>query len=136
MPGPREAGVRQPDGALRYGPYRTRLLRCSTCHARLPERKGTPLFDNRLPPDTVAAALEHIAEGVGTRKNRLEGGTDRGRWSRKGRKRYEFSKAWDVHVAATRFSDFSDNFCWPVRTLRVNGADGGGGHEPRPWPPG
>lgn len=53
---------------MRYGPRRTRLLRCSTCHARFSERKGTPLFDTRLPPDTVAAVLEHIAEGVGTRK--------------------------------------------------------------------
>lgn len=51
-------------------------------------------------------------------------GTDRGRCSRKGRKSYEFSKAWDVHVAATRFSYFTYNFCWPVRTLRVKGADG------------
>jgi IS1 family transposase len=51
-------------------------------------------------------------------------GTDRGRCSRKGRKSYEFSKAWDVHVAATRFSYFTYNFCWCVRTLRVKGADG------------
>ena len=51
-------------------------------------------------------------------------GTDRGRCSRKGRKSYEFSKSWDVHVAATRFSYFTYNFCWCVRTLRVKGADG------------
>ena len=44
------------------------MLRCRTCHVRFSERKGTPLFDTRLPPDTVAAVLEHIAEGVGTRK--------------------------------------------------------------------
>ena len=25
-------------------------------------------YDTRLPPDTVAAVLEHIAEGTGTRK--------------------------------------------------------------------
>jgi hypothetical protein len=51
-------------------------------------------------------------------------GTDRGRCRRKGRKSYEFSKAWEVHVAATRFSYFTYNFCWCVRTLRVKGADG------------
>ena len=51
-----------------YGPRRTRLLRCRTCTARFSERKGTPLFDTRLPPDTVAAVLEHVAEGIGTRK--------------------------------------------------------------------
>jgi transposase-like protein len=53
---------------MRYGPNRTRLLRCATCHARFSERKGTPLFDTRLPADKVAAVLEHVADGVGTRK--------------------------------------------------------------------
>jgi LacI family transcriptional regulator len=52
----------------RYGPRRTRMLRCRTCQHRFSERKGTPLFDTRLPPDTVAAILAHAAEGVGTRK--------------------------------------------------------------------
>ena len=51
-----------------YGPRRTRMLRCRTCAARFSERKGTPLFDTRLPPATVAAVLEHLAEGTGTRK--------------------------------------------------------------------
>jgi LacI family transcriptional regulator len=54
---------------LRYGPGQTRrLLRCSTCKARFSERKGTPLFDARLPTDTAIAVLAHVAEGVGTRK--------------------------------------------------------------------
>jgi transposase-like protein len=53
---------------MRYGPRRTRLLRCSTCKARFSERKGTPLFDTRLPPERVVAVLEHVAEGTGTRK--------------------------------------------------------------------
>jgi len=29
-----------------------------------------------------------------------------------------------MHVAATRFSHFSYNFCWCVRTLRLKGEDG------------
>ncbi len=53
---------------MRDGPHRTRLLRCSTCQTRFSERKGTPLFDTRLPPDTVTAVLAHVAEGTGTRK--------------------------------------------------------------------
>lgn len=54
---------------MRYGPNQSRrLLRCSTCTARFSERKGTPLFDARLPTDTAAAILAHVAEGVGTRK--------------------------------------------------------------------
>ena len=60
---------------MRYGPNKERrLLRCSTCKARFSERKGTPLFDARLPVGTAAAVLAHVAEGVGTRKTaRLTG---------------------------------------------------------------
>ena len=60
---------------MRYGPNKCRrLLRCSACKARFSERKGTPLFDARLPADTVAAVLGHVAEGIGTRKTaRLTG---------------------------------------------------------------
>jgi transposase-like protein len=52
----------------RYGPQQRRLLYCKTCKARFSERKGTPLFDTRLPEDKVIAVLQHIAEGVGVRK--------------------------------------------------------------------
>jgi LacI family transcriptional regulator len=60
---------------MRYGPNKSRrLLRCSTCTARFSERKGTPLFDARLPPGKVTAVLAHVAEGIGTRKTaRLTG---------------------------------------------------------------
>jgi transposase-like protein len=59
---------------MRYGSNRRRLLRCSTCKARFSERKGTPLFDARLPADKVVSVLAHVAEGVGTRKTaRLTG---------------------------------------------------------------
>ncbi len=40
------------------------------------------------------------------------------------RKTYALSKGWDVHWAATVFSYFGYNFCWPVRTLRVKGEGG------------
>ena len=52
----------------RYGPHQTRVLRCGTCKSRFSERKGTPLFDARLPADKVVAVLAHVAEGIGTRK--------------------------------------------------------------------
>lgn len=60
---------------MRYGPNKSRrLLRCSTCTARFSERKGTPLFDARLPPAKATAVLAHVAEGIGTRKTaRLTG---------------------------------------------------------------
>src|SRR5436190_24357831 len=52
----------------RYGRHQRRLLYCKTCKARFSERKGTPLFDTRLPEDKVVAVLAHIAEGCGVRK--------------------------------------------------------------------
>ena len=53
----------------RYGKDKgRRMLRCSACKARFSERKGTPLFDSRLPPEKVESVLEHIAEGCGVRQ--------------------------------------------------------------------
>jgi len=51
-----------------YGPNNTRLLYCLICKKRFSERRGTVLFDSRLPEETAIAILEHIAEGVGMRK--------------------------------------------------------------------
>ena len=57
-----------------YGPHQRRLLYCRSCKARFSERKGTALFDTRLPPDKVLDVLRHLAEGVGVRKtSRLTG---------------------------------------------------------------
>jgi IS1 family transposase len=74
----------------------------------------------------VAAALvaSAVSDAVNTCFVERHNGTDRNRCSRKVRKSYAFSKDWDVHRAATAFSYFSYNFCWPVRTLRERGADG------------
>ncbi len=53
----------------RYGQQKQyRLLYCRTCKARFSERKGTPLFDARLPPEKVESVLEHVAEGCGVRQ--------------------------------------------------------------------
>ncbi len=49
---------------------RLRLLYCRTCHARFSERKGTPLFQARLPEAKVVAVLGHMGEGCGVRKTR------------------------------------------------------------------
>jgi transposase-like protein len=57
-----------------YGPHRRRLLRCRTCKSRFSERKGTPLFDTRLPADKAVAVLRHLADGCGVRQtSRLVG---------------------------------------------------------------
>jgi len=51
-----------------YGPHNTRLLYCLICKQRFSERRGTVLFDSRLPAATVVAILAHVVEGVGVRK--------------------------------------------------------------------
>jgi hypothetical protein len=48
-----------------------------------------------------------------------QNGTDRHRNACKVRKTYRFRKDPRVHDAMTYFSLYSDNFCWPVRTLRI-----------------
>ena len=76
----------------------------------------------------TAVALALVASTVSAAVNTCfverHNGTDRNRCSRKVRKSYAFSKDWEVHRAATAFSYFSYNFCWPVETLRERGADG------------
>jgi len=51
-----------------YGPNNTRLLYCLICKKRFSERRGTVLFDSRLPEKTVVSLLEHVVEGTGMRK--------------------------------------------------------------------
>ena len=72
----------------------------------------------------VALVASAVSSAVNTCFVERHNGTDRNRCSRKVRKTYGFSKDWDVHQAATTFSYFSYNFCWPVRTLRKRGQDG------------
>ena len=76
--------------------------------------------------DAVASALASstVSRSVNTCFVERHNGTDRGRCSRKVRKTYAFSKDWELHRAASVFSYFSYNFCWPVRTLRVKGEGG------------
>jgi len=65
-----------------------------------------------------ALSASRCSRKVNTSFIERQNGTDRNRCSRKVRKTYCFSKDWDVHEAATRFSLYSYNFCWAVRTLR------------------
>ena len=52
----------------RYGKdNRLRMLYCRTCKARFSERKGTPLFNCKLPDEQAQAVLAHVAEGCGVR---------------------------------------------------------------------
>jgi len=68
----------------------------------------------------VAGALERSAASRTINTSFLERHhlTDRHHNARKSRKTYRFSKDWRMHEAMTYFTKYSDNFCWPVRTLR------------------
>ncbi|HEX4613831.1 MAG TPA: helix-turn-helix domain-containing protein [Urbifossiella sp.] len=58
----------------RYGRHPRRLLYCRACKARFSERKGTPLFQTRLPDDRALDVLGHLADGCGVRQTaRLTG---------------------------------------------------------------
>ena len=76
----------------------------------------------------LAAALKASAVSRSVNVSFLERQhlTDRHRNARKRRKTYCFSKSWEAHEAATYFTLYSYNFCWPVRTLRTRSPD-------QPW---
>ena len=59
-----------------------------------------------------------VSRAINTAFVERQNGTDRHRNARKGRRTYRFSKDWQFHEAATYFTLYSYNFCWPVRTLR------------------
>ena len=71
----------------------------------------------------AALALSHASKAINTAFIERQNGSDRNRNGRKVRKTYCFSKDWEVHQAATHFTMYSYNFCWPVRTLRQRGPD-------------
>lgn len=70
----------------------------------------------------AALALSLVSKVVNTVFIERHHGSDRNRNRRKVRKTCCFSKDWHVHEAMTYFTMYSDNFCWPVRTLRVKAA--------------
>jgi transposase-like protein len=53
---------------FRYGPSQRRMLACRTCQQRFSERKGTPLFDTRLPEEQALDVLAHLRESCGVRQ--------------------------------------------------------------------
>ncbi len=68
----------------------------------------------------VAAALagSRVSRSINTSFIERQNATDRHHNARKSRRTYRFSKDWRFHEAATYFTMYSYNFCWPVRTLR------------------
>ena len=45
-----------------------RMLYCRTCKKYFSERKGTALWQCRLPDEKAVCVLEHVAEGCGVRQ--------------------------------------------------------------------
>lgn len=71
----------------------------------------------------AAWAASRVSQAVNVSFLERQHLTDRHRNARKRRKTYCFSKCWEAHEAATYFSLYSYNFCWPVRTLRTRSPD-------------
>ena len=67
----------------------------------------------------AALAVSLVSAVVNTVFLERHNGSDRNRNRRKVRKTCCSSKDWGVHEAMTYFTMYSYNFCWPVRTLRV-----------------
>ena len=66
----------------------------------------------------AALLLSRVSRRVNTVFVERHHGSDRKRNRRKVRKTGCFSKDGQVHEALTYFTMYSDNFGWPVRTLR------------------
>lgn len=66
----------------------------------------------------AALAVSLVSKVVNTVFVERHNGSARNRNRRKVRKTCCFSKDWQVQEAMTYFTRYSDNFCWPVRTLR------------------
>jgi hypothetical protein len=71
----------------------------------------------------IALARSSVSKVVNTAFIERHNGSDRNRNRRKVRKTCCFSKDWEVHEAMTYFTMYSYNFCWAVRTLRVEVAE-------------
>jgi transposase-like protein len=76
-----------------------RYLRCTECGTEFSERKGTPLFDLRLPEEKAFEVLRHVAEGCGVRGTSRLCGVKTGTVTRLVVRCGEHFKLWhDTHV--------------------------------------
>jgi IS1 family transposase len=77
-------------------------------------------------PEGLEAVLDESAASHQVNISFVErqNATDRHRNARKMRKTYRFSKDWQVHEAMTYLTLYGYNFCWCVRTLRIQDEQG------------
>src|SRR5215831_8434292 len=50
-----------------YGQDHIRLLRCRTCVEEFSERRGTALFNTKVPEERATSVVDHLGEGCGVR---------------------------------------------------------------------
>ena len=98
-------------------------LRYATVHKER-EKGRVVQVTTRVVFGTLVAVLAALADSLVSKVVNIafverHHGSDRNRNRRKVRKTCCFSKDWEVHEAMTYFTLYSYNFCWPVRTLRV-----------------
>ena len=67
----------------------------------------------------AALGMSKVSRAINTSFVERQNGTDRHRNARKARKTYRFSKDWHHHEAVTYLTMYAYNFCWAVRTLRI-----------------
>ena len=72
----------------------------------------------------AALGMSRVSRAINTSFVERQNGTDRHRNAREARKTYRFSKDWRHHEAVTYLTMYVDNFCWPVRTLRIEDEEG------------
>lgn len=72
----------------------------------------------------AALGMSKVSRAINTSFVERQNGTDRHRNARKARKTYRFSKEWSHHEAVTYLTMYVYNFCWPVRTLRIQDDQG------------
>ncbi len=80
---------------------------------------GTRVVFGTVAAVLLALGMSEVSRAINTAFVERENATDRHRNARKARKTYRFSKDWRYHEAVTYLTLYADNFCWPVRTLRV-----------------
>jgi hypothetical protein len=67
----------------------------------------------------AAPGMSRVSRAIDTSFVERQNGTDRHRNARKARKTYRFGKGWRHHEAVTYLTMDVENFCRPVRTLRI-----------------
>jgi len=87
-------------------------------------RVGSRVVFGTLAAVALTLGMSQVSRAIDTAFIERENGTDRPRNARKARQIYRFSKDRRFHEAVTYFTMYSYNFCWAMRTLRIEDDQG------------